>query len=58
MRWLLGDKGRTRGFLPDEIPLRWRLIGEEIVMLVGDSGTWPDIAEIGGREEEWQKGGD
>ena len=27
-------------------------------MLVKDSGTWPAIAEIGGREEEWQKGGD
>ena len=27
-------------------------------MLMKDSGTWPDIAEIGGREEEWQKGGD
>ena len=27
-------------------------------MLAGDSGTWPDIAEIGGREGEWQKEGD
>ena len=27
-------------------------------MLVGDSGTWPDIAEIGGKEEEWQREGD
>ena len=27
-------------------------------MLAGDSGTWPVIAEIGGREEEWQKEGD
>jgi len=27
-------------------------------MLMGDSGTWPDIAEIGGKEEEWQKRGD
>ena len=27
-------------------------------MLAEDLGTWPDIAEIGGREEEWQKGGD
>ena len=27
-------------------------------MLVEASGTWPIIAEIGVREEEWQKGGD
>ena len=27
-------------------------------MPVGDLGIWPVIAEIGGREEEWQKEGD
>ena len=27
-------------------------------MLAGDSGIWPDIAEIGNRKEEWQKEGD
>ena len=26
-------------------------------MLVGALDTWPVIAEIGVREEEWQKGG-
>ena len=27
-------------------------------MLVGDSGTWPDIAEIEVREGEWQRIGE
>ena len=27
-------------------------------MPVEDLGTWPIIVGIGGREEEWQKGGD
>ena len=33
--------------------MQWRLIGEETVTHVGDLGTWPAIAEIGDREEEW-----
>ena len=46
---------KEQGFLQDETPLLWKWIGEGIVLLVEDLGTWPDIAEIGGREEEWQR---
>ena len=46
------------GFLLDETPLLWRWTEDGIVTLVGVLGIWPVIVGIGGREEEWQKGGD
>ena len=36
----------------DGISLLWRLTGDEIVMIVGVSGTWPVIAGIGYRKGE------
>ena len=45
-------EGKGLGFLQEEIPLLWRWIGDETVMLVGVLGTWPVIAGIGGREGE------
>ena len=52
MRWLSGDRGRGQGFLQDRIPLQWKWIEEGIALLAGDSGIWPVIAGIGGREGE------
>ena len=46
------------GLLLEETPSPWTLIEDEIVMLVGDSGTWPNIAGIGVREGEWQRIGE
>jgi len=47
-------RGKGLGFLQEGIPLLWRWIGDETVMLVEVLGTWPVIAGIGNREEEQQ----
>ena len=44
------------GLLLDGTPTQWRLIEEEIVMHVGDLGTWPAIAETRNREVKWSMG--
>ena len=38
--------------------MQWKWIEGEIAMLVGALGIWPATVEIGGKEEEWQKGED
>ena len=42
-------QGQGAGVPPRQDPFA---MDGEIVTLVGDLGTWPVIAEIGGREEE------
>ena len=42
-----------KGLLLEGTLLLWILIEDGIVMLVGALGTWPIIAGIGGKEEEW-----
>ena len=45
-------------FLLDGTLIQWKWTKKGTVMLVGDLGTWPAIAGIKDREEEWQKIGE
>ena len=53
---MVGGKGLE--FLQEGIPLLWRWIRDETVMLVEALGTWPVTIGIVGAEEEWQKTGE
>ena len=49
---------RIWGLLLNGTPTQWRLIKEEIVMHVGDLGTWPTIAGTRDKGVEWQRIGE
>ena len=49
---------RIRRLLLDRTPTQWRLIEEEIVMHVGNLGTWPAIVGTEDKGAEWQRIGE